>query len=135
MATYEIIIKNQGGSGEEQDDSNIAGQGSGNKKPTAKGSKTISNALKYVSLTTVKELVISKVGAVTRNNLLQRKIDTGINIALTIGAFAVNPAFGAINLVTSVGSQLIDYGINMEKEQHRNSVLWQRAGYLNRSRE
>lgn len=132
MATYEIIIRQE----QEDNDNNLAG-----KKPkeqeetnTAKGSSTIKSALKYATIQSARQLVVSKVGAVARDNLLQRKIDLAVGIAEHAVAFAINPVFGAINLGISLISQSIDYSLKLEKQTNRTTVLAERAGYLNRSR-
>ena len=77
---------------------------------------------------------MAKVGEVTRNNLLQQKVDIGIGVAQTVAAFIVDPVFGAINLGINLISQSIDYNLKVEKQANRLSVLAERAGYINRSR-
>lgn len=136
MATYEIIIKNQT---TEEDDNNLAGQEQNQEekkdKNTAQPSSQIKNIMRYVALNSTRELVVSKVGELTRNNLLQRKIDAGIGIAQTAVAFAINPYLGAVTLATQVASQMIDYNVNVTKQSARLEVMGERAGYINRSRD
>lgn len=132
MATYEIIIKSE----LDGDDSNLAGSKKKDSEEdnTAKASGEIKNALKYATIQSARQLVISKVGTVTRNNLLQQKIDLAMGMAQSAVAFAIDPVYGAINLGISLISQTIDANLKMEKQRNRTTVLAERAGYLNRSR-
>ena len=135
MATYEIIIRNEGEGEDTTIKQNIAGQSQSKQKASAKESPQLKNALRYVALNTTRELVVSKIGAVTRNNLLQRKIDTAIQLGQTALAFAVNPALGAVTVATSIISQAIDYNLAVEKQANRTRRDWERAGWINRSRD
>ena len=135
MATYEIIIRNEGEGEDTTIKKNIAGQSQSKQKASAKESSQLKNALRYVALNTTRELVVSKIGAATRNNLLQRKIDTAIQLGQTALAFAVNPALGAVTVATSIISQAIDYNLAVEKQTNRTRRDWERAGWINRSRD
>lgn len=130
---YEIIIRQGDGA---EDKSNLAGgsKKTAEEKALAKTKNQMAGALKYAALQSTRELVVSRVGEFTRNNLLQQQIDAGINIAQTAMAFAVNPWLGAVTLATQVLSSVITYQTNVTKEAHRLGVTRERAGYMNRSR-
>lgn len=135
MASYEIIIRNETEEEKNEATENLAGQDKDKDKATSKTTTTLKRALKYVALSSTRELVVSKIGAVTRNNLLQRKIDIATSMAQTAYAFAVNPVIGAVTLATSIISQTIDYNLALEKQRNVAQVMWQRAGWINRSRD
>lgn len=135
MASYEIIIRNEVEEDKNEATENLAGQKKSKDKSTAKSDKTLKNALRYVALNSTRELVVSKIGSVARNNLLQRKIDVAISMAQTAIAFAINPALGAVTMATSLISQTIDYNLALEKQRNVSEVMWQRAGWINRSRD
>ena len=137
MASYEIIIRNEVEEDKNEATENLAGQDSASieDKAIAKAKSTTKRALRYVAINSTRELVISKVGAVTRNNLLQRKIDTVMSIAQTAIAFSVNPVLGAVTLATSAISRVIDLNLALEKQRNVSEVMWQRAGWINRSRD
>lgn len=132
MEQYEIVIVNET---KNKDTSNLAGQGDKNEDNIAQVDAKVGKALQYAAIQSARQLVVSKVGEVTRNNMLQRRIDTAISLAEDVVAFAVNPVFGAINLGIKVASQAIDYSVNLEKQTTRNIINLERAGYINRSRE
>ena len=135
MATYEIIIRNEGEGENTAIQQNIAGQSQSKQKAEAKSSPQLKNAIRYVALNTTRELIVSKIGAATRNNLLQRKIDTAIQLGQTALAFAVNPVLGGVTVATSIISQAIDYNLALEKQNNRTRRDWERAGWINRSRD
>lgn len=137
MASYEIIIRNEVEEDKNEATENLAGQDSTSieDKAIAKAKSTTKRALRYIAINSTRELVISKVGAVTRNNLLQRKIDTVMSMAQTAIAFSVNPVLGAVTLATSAISRVIDLNLSLEKQRNVSEVMWQRAGWINRSRD
>ena len=142
MERYEIVIKDE----TQKEWSNISGEGrpmpsnvAGQEEAPAnyKEEKT-STMLKVVAKTSINQarsLIVSRIGEIQRDTLLQQKIDDSINIVETAMAFYVNPIYGAINLGTSTISKLMTRQIETEKEQHRLNVSLRRAGYINRSRE
>lgn len=135
MATYEIVIK-QGESGQNSD--NLAGNSDEQQQQQSDNiagtSNQLKGVLKYAITNSARTLVVSKVGETTRNNLLQRRIDTAFGLVQTAQAFAIDPVFGAINLTISVASQALDYQANASRQASRLSVMAERAGYINRSR-
>ena len=131
MATYEIIIKHE----IDDDNDNLAGSKKKDKEDnTAKEKAEVKKALKYATIQSARQLVVSKVGVTTRNNLLQQRVDLAVSMAQHAVAFAIDPVFGAINLGISLISQTIDASIKLEKQSNRTGILAERAGYLNRSR-
>lgn len=134
MEQYEIVIVNDtGGDGNK---SNLAGQGkSKNEDNLSTQNEQIGKVVKYAAIQSARQLIVSKVGATTRNNMLQRRIDVAMGIAQDAAAFAINPVFGAINLGIRAASQAIDYNLRLEKQYNANRINLERAGYLNRSRE
>lgn len=134
MAQYEIIIRKE--TKQKGADKNLANSGKkddGKEEPTA--SKPLKAAMAYIETNSVRELVVSKVGATTRDSLLQRKINAAISMGQTALAFMVNPALGAVVTATSLISQVIDYNLKLEKQSNRAQRDWQRAGWINRSRD
>lgn len=132
MEQYEIVIVNDTGGG---DKSNLAGQGGKNEDNLATQNTKLANIMKYTAMQSARQLVVSKVGQFTRDNLLQRRIDTAVGLAENVVAFAINPVFGAINLAIRITSQALDYSIRKQKEYTSSQIMWERAGWLNRSRE
>lgn len=133
MEQYEIVIVNDTG---DDGTSNLAGQGKDkNEDNIATPGQQVAKVLKYAALQSVRTLIVSKVGEVTRDNMLQRRIDLGISVAEDAIAFAIHPVFGAINLGVKIASQAIDYQNNLTKQTRRNTINLERAGYLNRSRD
>lgn len=134
MATYEIIIK-QGENGEKM--GSFAGENDQNQQTSdniANGNSQLKAVLKYTAIQSARQLVVSKVGETTRNSLLQQKINSVVGLAQTAAAFAIDPVFGAINLAINVASQAIDYQANVSRQTSQLSVMAERAGYMNRSR-
>lgn len=136
MATYEIIIRQ--GKGKGKNEKNLAGgkdeKEDENEDNVAKESDQIREVLKYTAMQSARQLVVSKVGETTRNNILQQKVNALASIATTVMAFEVDPVYGAINLTIGIASQMIDTGINISRQSNRLGVLAERAGYINRSR-
>lgn len=135
MAKYEIIIRTEGES-KGGASKNIAGGGKEKHEPSLSDliddqTKRIVN---YATIYTAKNLVASKVGEQTRNNILQQKIDYGMEFLETAAAFIVNPVYGAVKLGLNIASKSIDYNLAVSKEKNRLSVDAERAGYVNRSR-
>lgn len=137
MASYEIVIRNETSGEGEGVAKNLAGQTKETKeeKSLSKINNQAKAALSYVATNTVRELVVSKVGEVTRNNLLQRKIDTAMRLGQTVLAFTINPILGVATTATSLISQTIDYNLSLEKQRNRTQINWERAGWINRSRD
>lgn len=135
MATYEIIIRN--GTKNDKVNKNLANSGEEKEKDRkeATASKSLKAAMKYVATNSVRELVVSKVGATARDSLLQRKINVAMSMGQTALAFMVNPVVGAVVTATSMMSQAIDYNLKLEKQSNRAQRDWQRAGWMNRSRD
>lgn len=133
MAQYELIIKNETTNGTDEP-TNMAGMGEEESKDISKATPSMAKVTGLIATTLTNSLVLSKVGEFTRDSLTQQKINAATSIGTTVAAFAVNPALGVITLATSMTSQAIDYGINVEKEFNRMSIVGERAGYINRSR-
>lgn len=134
MATYEIIIKQGGKDGGK---GNLAGENDQNQQTSdniANGNSQLKAVLKFTAVQSARQLVVSKVGETTRNSLLQQKINSVVGLAQTAAAFAVDPVFGAINLAINVASQAIDSQASESQQTSRLSVMAERAGYMNRSR-
>ena len=134
---YELTIYVKGGKGNKEDE-NLAGDKDEEKKKKdneAEEGAQIIKAKAMFLMNTAKTLVVSKVGEYTRDSLLQRKINAAMDAAETAIAFAIDPVFGAVRMAISYGSQAIDYRANVSKQNSRLSVMGERAGYINRSRE
>ena len=134
MAQYELIIKSEESEGKGEP-TNMAGMGEDPNENISKPTTSMAKITGLIAMNLAKELVVSKVGEVTRDSLLQRKIDTATGLVTTVGAFAVDPGLGLATAGIGIASQLIDYSVNMEKEMNRLAINRERAGYINRSRD
>lgn len=132
MEQYEIVIVNE----TDDNKSNLAGQGKNkNEDNVATPTKELGKLAKYATLQGVRTLVVSRVGELSRDNMLQRRIDFGISIAQDAMAFMIHPAIGAINLAIKAVSTAIDFAVKQQKQTVVNTINLERAGYLNRSRD
>jgi len=132
---YELIVKVSKTEGDKSDE-NLAGDGKDTKKKNqASENGKINKALTAVALNAARSLVVSKVGEFTRDNVLQRKIDAVMDMADTAIMFAINPVLGAANLAVKVVAAGIQWNTAVSQQESRGSVMLQRAGYINRSRD
>lgn len=145
MERYEIIIQdrrskkptNVAGEDDRRNKTNVSGEDEEDKE---KNDQKESNkaTLKLITKTAISEarsLIVSRVGELTRDSLLQQKIDDTLNIVDTAMAFAIHPAYGLVNMATKQASRMIQYTIENQKEYQRLTISLQRASYINRSRE
>lgn len=147
--TYEIIIKDETGKGvgtNVSGDDNTTPQQPDKPQPQPKpltpdnndskekASDFNAKFLAKLGYDMVNDFVISRVGQYTRDSLTQQKINAVSSVASNSMAFAVNPVLGGISLATSIVSKSIDYAVATQKEAHAQSNDWQRAGWINRSR-
>ena len=143
MERYEIIIQdrttkkptNVAGEDGKKKKSNVAGEKDENKQEQQ--DKGIGTA-KVVAKNIVNEarlLIVPHIADISRDSLLQQKVDATLNMLDTAVSFYVNPVYGAINLANKMASTSIQYIFQLQKEQNRLSVELRRAGYINRSRD
>lgn len=134
MAQYELIIKNETTNGTDEP-TNMAGMGEQESKDISKPTPSMAKVTGLIASNLAKDLIISKVGEVTRDSLLQRQINAVGGLVTTGMAFAVDPVLGIATASIGIASNLIDYSINMNKEINRLGINRERAGYINRSRD
>lgn len=133
MAQYEILIKTEIS---DEDNKNIA---SDNKKTKEKDSisktqTSVEHAIDYMITTTAKSIVTSVVPELVRDTRVSDRINFAMNMVQTAQAFAINPVFGAAQLTMQIAGDILGYALNQRRENLRGEVMWQRAGYINRSR-
>ena len=143
MERYEIIIQdrrrkkptNVSGEDDKQKKTNVSGEDDKNEKDEAENKIATGKLIAKTAISEARSLIVPHIGELTRDSLLQRKIDDTLNIVDTTMAFAIHPVYGMINLATKTANRMIQYTIENEKEQNRLAVSLQRASYINRSRE
>lgn len=144
MERYEIIIRgnastkkktNVSGEDEKEKDTNVADDEEKEEKEKKKSAKATARLITKTALNEAKGLIVPRIGDMTRNSLLQERIDDTISIIDTTISFAINPVYGMLNFSTKMASKMIQYTIQNEKEQNRLNVALRRASYINRSRE
>lgn len=80
------------------------------------------------------QMASSRVGQITRDSLLQERVNAIVKIGAYATAIAVNPVLGFLALGVDVANSSIDYAIKSSQEQSRLGILNERAGNINRSR-
>lgn len=145
MERYEIIIQdrrtkkptNVSGEDPKKKRTNVSGEDEDdeNEQDQIKERKAAGKLIAKTAINEARALIVPNIGAITRDSLFQQKIDSTLSMVDTAFAFAVHPAYGALNMATKTASRLIQYTIENQKEQTRLAVSLQRASYINRSRE
>ena len=143
MERYEIIIQdkrtkkptNVSGEDDKKKKSNVAGEDEEKKQDQENKGITTAKVVAKKVVEEVRTLIVPHIADLSRDSLLQQKVDASLNIIDTAVSFYVNPVYGAINLANKVASTSIQYIFQLQKEQNRLSVELRRAGYINRSRD
>lgn len=145
MERYEIVIvdrrtkkdTNVSGEDKKKKPTNVSGEDQEDEetKDNKKEQKATAKLIAKTAISEARSLIIPHIGEITRDSLLQQKIDDTLSVVDTAISFAIHPVYGALNMATKTASKLIQYTIDNEKEQNRLEVSLQRASYVNRSRE
>ena len=145
MERYEIVIidrrqkkdTNVSGEDKKKKPTNVSGQDQEDEeqKDNKKEKKVTASVVAKTALNEARSLILPHIGEVTRDSLLQEKIDNTASLVDTAISFAIHPAMGAVNLATKTASKMISLSVTRQKEITRLQVALQRASYVNRSRE
>lgn len=143
MERYEIIVqdkrkkqKTNVAGEDEKKKSNVAGEEEDKEEAKEKQERIATGKIiAKTVVNAVKQQIVPRIGELTRDSLLQRKIDDTMSLIDTGISFAIHPVYGLMNYMTKTASHLATYTIQLEKEHNRLAVSLQRAGYVNRSRE
>lgn len=144
MERYEIVIvdrrkknkTNVSGEDEKENDTNVVDEDPEDEKDDKKKEKKVSaKVIAKTAIAEARSLIVPHLGELTKDSLLQQKVEESLSLVDTMTSFAIHPAYGAFNLSTKLFTQAINLGVKNQQEQIRLSEAMRRASYINRSRD